>query len=98
MKKIFDIQDLRNGKPVFCTSISFFPTRIEEKSSHILVDITAVEQNSFTNKYDKAGRFWSDSHTCSMDLCTQVLDENGFNITEQYLKDRMINYVTIKNN
>ena len=95
MKKIFDIKDLRNGKPVFCKSIAFFPTKIEEKAGHILVDITAVEQNRFTTKYDKSGRYWNDSNTCGLDLCTQVLDDNGYDITEKYLKDRQINYVTI---
>lgn len=95
MKKIFDIKDVRDGKPVFCRSICFFPTRIEELSGCLSVDITCVEQNKITTKYDKAGRYYGDSNISGLDLITRVLDDNNDDITAQFLEERQINTVTV---
>ena len=87
IKKLFDIQDMRNGNPVFCRGICFYPTKIEEKSSYILAEIVAIEKNKFTAKFDKSGRFWGDSNQSAFDLCTKVIDDDGFDVTEKFLKE-----------
>lgn len=94
MKKEFRIEDVKQGKQLFCRSYIFdvVDYKLSKTNDYVLATITSGQNTMVDVPFTKQGRFWEDGVTISgLDLISFVSDINGNDITKEVMNTIKIN-------